>query len=157
MSDAAIFGQMPSESGWRLLMQRGKTPEQAEKIAAQQACTGRVGRVLADLAGDDISTWNIPRFNLNARWRPKFDKTEAAVTASTILTQYPEIKRVVCLGRCVGAIMGFGKNARLLRARKFNDRSYLLFPHPSGRNHWFNEPENVKQASETLRKFLRLR
>ena len=145
---------MPSESGWKLLLQRCKTPEAAEKVAERLACTGVVGKILADLAGVDPVTWNIRRFNLNARWNETFDKQEATIQAELILKHYPEIKRVVCLGRNVGTIMGFLDDAPFLSLRLYRYRAYLLFPHPSGRNRWFNDDENKARAAETLRAFL---
>jgi hypothetical protein len=34
-------------------------------------------------------------------------------------------------------------------------RSFLLFPHPSGRSRWWNEPTNQHDAGMALRRFLR--
>jgi hypothetical protein len=152
--DIAIFGEMPSESGWQLLLKRCKTVEKAERVAERLACSGVIGRVLADLAGEDATTWNIRRFNLNARWHEQFDETEAAISASALLTNYPEIKRIICLGRNVGTIMGFHKAAPFLSVRLHGYKAYLLFPHPSGRNRWFNDAENKERAAVALREFL---
>jgi hypothetical protein len=153
--DTVIFGEMPSESGWQLLLQRCKSPEAAERVAERLACTGVVGRVLDDPAGGGHVTWNIRRFNLNARYREQFDETEAAISAGVLLTNYPEIRRVICLGRNVGGVMGFDKDAPFLSVRTYRRRSYLLFPHPSGRNRWFNDPGNKGRAAVVLREFLR--
>lgn len=149
----AIFGEAPSQTRWEELARGCRTLQDAEVVAANSACTGATGRILDDLAG--CATRNFLRFNLNARWLPRFDDVEAAITASIILMEHPDIERVVCLGRKVGTIMGFGRTATFLTTRRRNDRTYLLFPHPSGLNRWFNDPSNRRLASDALRAFLR--
>jgi hypothetical protein len=164
MTETAIIGQGPNESGWRnWLARHGGDVRCAEAAARRLACTGRVGELLAELVDTHPLAFYTRhwRFNLNARWNGKrngvdiFDESEAAVSASIIITQHPEIRRVVCLGRNVGRIFGFEPWAPFLSVRNVgSERSYLLFPHPSGRNRWFNDEVNRAMAAVALKRFL---
>jgi hypothetical protein len=152
----AIFGEMPSRTDWIENLNLCGSEKQAEIKSAQDACTGEIGVLLASLVGELPGRFaeRYPRFNLNAQYRPCFNLNEAAVTASRILTTHPEIGKVVCLGRKVGDICGFAPNDPWLSSYCY-DRSYLLLPHPSRRNRWWNIFQNRRSAALALRKFLR--
>jgi uracil-DNA glycosylase len=163
----AIFGQGPNESGWRRWVKRYRGDlRRAEAEAARVAITGECGELLAELLGVLPLTLyaRCHRFNLNARWSGKsygvdmFDKVEAYRTSQRILAEHPEIERVICLGRNVGEVMGFGMRDPFLTTikvtSKSENRSFLLFPHPSGRNRFWNDPLNRRNAARRLREFL---
>jgi hypothetical protein len=162
----AIFGQGPNETGWRRWVRRfNGNVWRAEAEAARVAITGECGELLAGLLDEHPLKFygSHYRFNLNARWNGKsygtdaFDKIEAYWTSQRILAEHPEIERVVCLGRNVGMVMGFGARDPMLTVMFTSDskcRSYLLFPHPSGRNHFWNDPLNRRNAARRLKKFL---
>jgi uracil-DNA glycosylase len=148
-----IFGQQPNHRDFKNV-----------EGAARTACAGQVGEQLAAMLGITPQAFYslYHRFNLNARPGP-FDEAEAYRTSERILAEHPEIKRVVCLGRNVGAAVGFSPRDPLLTiirsttatSGEIERRSYLLFPHPSGRNRFWNNPLNRRNAARRLREFLR--
>jgi hypothetical protein len=161
--ETAIIGQGPNERDWRKILARcDGDVDRTKAVAARNACGGRIAITLADLVGDRHLAFLTAhhRFNLNAEWNGKlngvdvFHDTEAAVTASIIMTQHPEIRRVVCLGRNVGRIFGFEPWISFLSVRHVGTHRYLLFPHPSGRNRWFNDEANRAMAAVALKRFL---
>jgi len=146
MKDVAIFGQQPNTIGFVNVEE-----------AARNACAGRLGEQLASMLGVTPERFYARHwcFNLNATPTQPFDKIEAARTALLIYGDHPDIRRVVCLGRDVGEVMGFGTHDPWLYSKQLRRRSYLLFPHPSGRNRWWNDDMNRCAAGEALRKFLK--
>jgi hypothetical protein len=168
--DTAIFGQGPNKIGWRCALKRWRgNVALASLQAADEACTGEVGERLASLCGEVPPQFYVKhlRFNLNACWNGKsnnhadaYDPTEAIETANRILTEHSQIRKVVCLGRLVGQTIGFSADAPFLSIdrQQVNGaafaRKYLLLPHPSGRNRWWNYDSNRRLASLVLRGFL---
>lgn len=83
---------------------------------------------------------------LRAReWSP----VEARAAAEELL---PELKKrpvVVVLGSEVRAALGFRPAEPLSRHVERGVR-WIAFPHPSGRNRWFNDEANRRRAGEVL-------
>jgi hypothetical protein len=159
----AILGQSPSERCWKqALVHQGGRVRVAEHECARIAITGKCGEALARLLGVHPLSLYVRnyRFNLNARWRGKqhgadvFDAEEGARTLRRILRDYPEIERVLCLGRHVGEVVGFSSRDPLLTKISYEGRSFLLFPHPSGLNRWWNDASNYELAIRALTEFL---
>lgn len=119
--------------------------------------TGRSGRRLADLLGvafDVVLTSE--RRNLNHKWTQKngrdgFDGREAADTAERIMSEDGP-KRVVILGAKVAG--AFGLTWKPLHSERAFGRSFLMIPHPSGLNRWWNDSKNRRSAAVAFRRFL---
>lgn len=62
--------------------------------------------------------------------------------------------RIVLLGAEVAGCFGFKGEPLELRVDMDLRKTYLLFPHPSGINLWWNEEFNVFRAKRRLREFL---
>lgn len=137
----AFVGQAPSQSGDH------STP-----------LCGRVGERLAALAGLTPKEFTgFRRVNLNLEWLGKngrgdwFDSEIGRRRAAEITPSLPE--KVVLLGRQVARCFAVKRN--FLETYEFNYRLFLLLPHPSTLNRWWNNPTNERAAAEALRKFLR--
>ncbi len=99
------------------------------------------------------------RINLNTEWIGKagkgdvFDVVEGRRAAKNLLmgswTHY------VLLGRNVADCFGLEIDEPLqMFCAEGADKHYLLLPHPSGINRWWNDPEHRKAAAWALKSFL---
>jgi hypothetical protein len=96
------------------------------------------------------------RINLNAQWIGKagkgdvFDISEGYVAAKVLLrgswTHY------VLLGQKVAQC--FGIKSDPCTAVEAIGKHFLLIPHPSGINQWWNKPYNRSRAAAKLKEFL---
>lgn len=127
----------------------------------QAPFTGRSGARLADLLG--IPHPALPRYvdlvNLIDRWPGKrgkgdrFPIGEARAAAAMLLSVTPHDRIVVCGGR-VAEALGLPVDIRPLETHTRGPRLFLMLPHPSGVNLWWNDPDHVAAATERLRKFI---
>lgn len=169
-----VVGQGPNRTAWEHgLADRMHTHHlHAKEMIAENYCrrvaiTGSVGEKLANLAGLhrlDFYT-KVGRENLNARWNGKsgkgdvFNRDEGERKAVELRAQYPKF---VLLGAEVARCFGFSTVSEPLALKEAYDdaahvkRFFLLFPHPSGINRWWNEDFNVFRARKMLREFLEL-
>lgn len=144
----------------------------AEDYCARVAVTGAVGTRLAALLGlPDVGRFrhSFHRRNLNPRWNGKhgrgdrFDHAEGLVLAG-ILADMTEFTHFVLLGAAVAECFGFVVGARGWpwcgvahhRIPQHAKKQFLIFPHPSGLNHWWNDPENQFRARKALNDFVNL-
>lgn len=170
-----VVGQGPNRTAWEhgrdvaLKFKHDPYEPFAENYCRRVAITGKVGEKLASLAGLHRLDFyvRVGRENLNSRWNGKagkgdvFDRVEGCRKAEELRPKY---LRFVLLGAEVQRCFGFlpGITADPIRiAEKWDDsahikRLFLLFPHPSGINQWWNEPFNVHRAQKILREFLEL-
>lgn len=142
---ALIVGQAPSEDT------DGRPP-----------FTGRSGARLADLLG--IPHAALPRYvdlvNLIDRWPGKtkrgkgdqFPMGEARAAATMLLSVTPH-DRIVACGVRVADALGL-PDIRPLETRTIGARLFLMLPHPSGVNLWWNDVDHIAAATERLRKFI---
>ena len=168
-SRPVVVGQGPNRTAWEhgLLVARGfnrEPPEHyAEDYCARVSVTGKVGERLALLAGVHRLEFyrRVDRRNLNARWNgkegkgDKFDMVEGTITAAVLLTG-PWL-RFVLLGSKVSR--AFGLDFQPLTVQTVDphpERRFLIFPHPSSLNPWWNLEENRTQASRVLIDFLKI-
>ena len=145
-----IVGQGPSRAGSRHSARR----------RSREACTGRVGRKLAKLLRmPEVAFYAMAaRVNLNARFNGKaakgdaFNVVEGLATARRILVRHRNGEKLVLLGRTVGRC--FGVTGDYLRVTIREGHPFLLFPHPSGINRWWNDARNRRRAGRALRRFV---
>lgn len=171
MPSRVIFvGQAPGRSAWlrglELSRRVGKRPTSdptsfAERFCARIAITGTVGGRLARMLSTGLREFarKHPRINLNARWTGKQGKgdrfcgKEAVVRAAWLLAKKTRPgDKIVLLGQKVAK--AFGTKWSPLAERNVAGHRCLLFPHPSGISHWWNEPENRRAAARKLKQFV---
>jgi len=140
-----IIGQAPAKGN------NGKPP-----------FAGKSGARLARLAGlgetGDVLPEHFELVNLNRLWPGKkgkgddFDMVEARSKAADLkieLQTTAESRFVLLMGRKVGD--AFGWDLEYLEPNIWHNHIFILFPHPSGANHWWNDPENVVAARAMLK------
>lgn len=131
---------------------------------------GASGARLAQLAGVGDSGDDLPKHfdlvNLLSKWPGKgrkgdlFDIKEARTHAEDVLlgTAHRPPSYILLMGRKVQAVFDL-KGLEYLRRYKvhregFEGHIVIVFPHPSGINTWWNEPENAERAAKLMRKVL---
>ena len=117
---------------------------------------GPNGRKVARLAGmsyDDLIACR--RKHLNTHYSGKrgkgnaFDRAKGYVNAADVLMDWG-VERIVLLGKNVARCFGF-RDLPFLAEIRIYGRRFLIFPHPSGTNRWWNE----RRARQLLQRFLR--
>jgi hypothetical protein len=178
LRNLVFVGQGPNQTAWLHGLAAGRelrptAPEDfAEDYCARVAVTGAVGTRLAALLGlPDVGRFrhSFHRRNLNTRWNgkhgrgDKFDHAEGVVMAG-ILADMSEFTHFVLLGASVADCFGFVIGERgwpwcsLAPAGPsvHAGKRFLLFPHPSGLNHWWNDADNHIRARTALNDFVNL-
>lgn len=139
----------------------------AERYCERVAITGSVGKKIAELAGFplDLKFGGHDRRNLNTRWNGKrgkgdsFDRAEGKKRASELLagpwTHYvllgDEVARCFAMKpEALNVVTDFIPTLAGPPVKK----AFLLFPHPSGINLWWNEEFNRFRARKRLREFV---
>jgi hypothetical protein len=99
------------------------------------------------------------RKHLNAHYSGKrgkgnaFDRAKGYVNAADVLMDWG-VERIVLLGKNVARCFGF-RDLPFLAEIRIYGRRFLIFPHPSGTNRWWNERRNERRARQLLQRFLR--
>jgi hypothetical protein len=121
---------------------------------------GPNGQKIARLAGmsyDELIACR--RKHLNTHYRGKrskgeaFDRANGNVNAADILMDW-RVERIVLLGKNVARCFGL-RDLPFLAEIHIYGRRFLIFPHPSGTNRWWNERRNERRARQLLQRFLR--
>jgi len=121
---------------------------------------GPNGRKIARLAGmshDELIACR--RRHLNPRYSGKpgensaFDHAQGNMNAADVLMDW-RVERIVLLGKNVARCFGF-RDLPFLAEISVYGRRFLIFPHPSGTNRWWNERRNEQRARQLLQRFLR--
>jgi hypothetical protein len=121
---------------------------------------GPNGQKIARLAGmsyDELIACR--RKHLNTHYIGKrgkgdaFDHAKGNVNASDLLMDW-RVERIVLLGKNVARCFGF-RDLPFLAEIRIYGRRFLIFPHPSGVNRWWNERRNERRARQLLQRFLR--
>jgi uracil-DNA glycosylase len=139
------------------------------------AFSGRSGQRLANIAGlsHDEFLRRVDTVNLLGYWPGKrgkgddLDPFQAAVAATNVLFERCVGRKLVFLvGRRVADAFGFrdydllsgyiapSKNIFGVRP-SMNGPTWVVLPHPSGVNRWWNDPANVRKAKRLLRSLLK--
>jgi len=112
------------------------------------ANTTRSGSVIASLGGR-----HLPRTNLLREWPgpsgkgSAFPLMPAREAADRLLRRTLKSRPLVLLGtRVAGAFRLRRQDYELLEWLELRGRRVAVFPHPSGVNHWWNEPDNREAA-----------
>ena len=82
-----------------------------------------------------------------------FDHAKGNVKAADVLMDW-RVERIVLLGKNVARCFGF-RDLPFLAEISIYGRRFLIFPHPSGTNRWWNERQNERRARRLLQRFLR--
>jgi uracil-DNA glycosylase len=82
-----------------------------------------------------------------------FDHAKGRVNAADVLLDW-RVERIVLLGKNVARCFGF-RDLPFLAEISIYGRRFLIFPHPSGTNRWWNERQNERRARQLLQPFLR--
>jgi hypothetical protein len=121
---------------------------------------GPNGRKIARLGGmsyDELVACRRKHLNTHySRRRGKgdtFDHVQGNINASNVLLDW-RVERIVLLGKNVARCFGFGDVPFLAEVRIYG-RRFLIFPHPSAVNRWWNERRNQRRARQLLQRFLR--
>ena len=121
---------------------------------------GPNGQKIARLAGmsyDELIACR--RRHLNTHYSRKrgkgdaFDHSKGNVNAADVLMDW-RVERIVLLGKNVARCFGF-RDVPFLAETRIYGRRFLIFPHPSGTNRWWNERRNERRARQLLQRFLR--
>jgi hypothetical protein len=121
---------------------------------------GPNGQKIARLAGmsyDELIACR--RKHLNMHYSGKrgkgaaFDHEKGNVNAADVLLDW-RVERIVLLGKNVARCFGF-RDLPFLAEIRIYGRRFLIFPHPSGINRWWNERRNEQRARQLLQRFLR--
>jgi len=121
---------------------------------------GQNGQKIARLAGmsyDELIACR--RRHLNTHYNAKggkenaFDRAKGSINAADVLMDW-RVERIVLLGKNVARCFGF-RDLPFLAEIRIYGRRFLIFPHPSGANRWWNERRNERRAQQLLQRFLR--
>ena len=121
---------------------------------------GPNGQKIARLAGishDELI--GCRRMHLNTRYSGKrrkgdaFNRAEGNANAGDVLLDW-RVERIVLLGKNVARCFGL-RDVPFLAEIRIYGRRFLIFPHPSGTNRWWNERRNERRARQVLQRFLR--
>lgn len=166
-----FVGQGPNQASWERGLQSGKffaKTQTAEQYAVgyceRIALTGAVGTKLAQLLDlDEVGDFfrKYQRRNLNPKWNGKrgrgdvFDRDDGTKAANALR---PDFDKFVLLGREVAACFDCDAVEPLARAVFYDEadcsKEFLLFPHLSGLNPWWNDAYNAARARVVLREFV---
>jgi hypothetical protein len=118
---------------------------------------GRTGEKIADMLGVDLSNFaKFTRVNLNPCFSGKsgkgdaFDQVVGEMIAHTLLGCH--FTRYVLLGSNVARCFALPWDG-LVRYER-GDKSFLLLPHPSGINQWYNSQANRSDAAKYIKRFV---
>ena len=121
---------------------------------------GPNGKKIARLAGmsyDELIACR--RRHLNTHYNGQrgkgdpFDLAKGNVKAADVLLDW-RVERIVLLGKNVARCFGF-RDLPFLAEISIYGRRFLIFPHPSRMNRWWNERRNERRARQLLQRFLR--
>jgi len=136
----------------------GKAP--SRRGDPHKPLAGPNGQKIARLAGMSYGELiACRRKHLNTHYSGKrrrghaFDYAKGNVNAADILLDW-RVDRIVLLGKNVARCFGF-RDLPFLAEIRIYGRRFLIFPHPSGANRWWNERRNEKRARQLLQRFLR--
>lgn len=127
---------------------------------------GASGRRLAQLAGvgddGDVLRHHFELVNLLREYPGKrgkgddFDRFKAKDAASDLVRvlHYTSPRYILLMGHNVARAFGF-RNWNYLENHKIVRHVWMVFPHPSGINRWWNEPHNEQRAGRMIREVLR--
>lgn len=132
----------------------GQAPNSSDD--SENPLCGECGRKLAKLLGFSENEYTkFRRVNLNKRFPGKagkgdgFNFSEGRQTAGSVELNG---RNFVLLGEKVAECFGFQFDKLAVKERGAN--RFLIFPHPSGVNTFWNEAENRAAAAVALRKFV---
>jgi hypothetical protein len=172
-----FVGQGPNQTAWQRALAVGtklvayrvpgtrSAEERAVDYCARVAITGAIGKkigAMLDMSGGEIFRSRYARKNLNARWNGKngkgdvFNRAEGSTNARRLMSD--PFTHYVLLGGEVARAFGMNNNEWLSVVTDLpGDRHFLIFPHPSGINRWWNEPGNAERARAAIRNFLEIK
>lgn len=122
---------------------------------------GKFGERLAKMLGISMKKYlSVNRRNLIAYYPGKSGKgdnfpfEEAKSAAYEMEKEFGRGAEILLLGKNVAKAFGFG-NMKFLDSTEIGGVMFHLFPHPSGVNRWWNNPNNTKAAKIFAKKIAR--
>jgi hypothetical protein len=108
---------------------------------------GRCGRRLSSLMSLTYKEYlrRFDRTNLFVVVRNRLDVPKAVVSSLRL----PRRLLVIFLGRDVARMFGLG-SLSFLEEYNYRDSCWVVAPHPSGLNRWYNDPKNLEMATYKL-------
>ena len=140
----------------RKTMLLGQAP--AKNMRSRRPFDGDAGRRLEKIAGLDLHA-AFELSNLVERFPGRLDlgkgdRFPAAEARERVKRLFVAGRRVILTGRGVAAAWGMA-DAPFLRWRNARGAKVSVLPHPSGLNHWYNDPSNRRKVRRFLRKWAR--
>jgi hypothetical protein len=117
---------------------------------------GPNGQKIARLAGishDELIGLRRKHLNTHYSGKHAFDRAKGNANAGDVLLDW-RVERIVLLGKNVARCFGL-RDVPFLAEIRIYGRRFLIFPHPSGINRWWNERRNERRARQVLQRFLR--
>jgi hypothetical protein len=121
---------------------------------------GPNGRKIAQLAGmsyDELIACRRKHLNTHRSAErgksDRFDHAKGNINAADVLLDW-RVERIVLLGKNVARCFGF-RDLPFLAEISLYGRWFLILPHPSRVNRWWNERRNERRARQLLQRFLR--
>jgi uracil-DNA glycosylase len=132
----------------------GEAPSKNEETP--KPLEGRIGRRLAKFADVPFEEYLelFDRINLlplrqdTAEKGFQFDIEVAKQNAKKLRAEQPERRHVILLGKRVAE--AFELPLRYFEEMR-DDHIYVIIPHPSGINRWYNEPRNLTEVQMFMR------
>ena len=119
----------------------------------------RSGRRLVELLGVDNEAYleQFDRVNLLQKFPGKwarddrFPMKEAKIAAAAI-RPFLKHRMVIMLGRVVAEAFGVPPCPQVMWIARPGFHGVAVLPHPSGRNRWYSDPNNMRAARRFMRK-----
>jgi hypothetical protein len=136
----------------------GEAPSKNENIP--RPLEGRIGHRLAKFAGITFEEYLelFDRVNLltlrqdTAEKGFEFDMELATISAGLLRQTQPERRYMVLLGKRVAE--AFRLPLFYFEEMKEPDHTFIVMPHPSGVNRWFNDSRNLTEAQSFMRRMV---
>lgn len=132
------------------------------------AFAGESGKRLAILACVGVTGDVLPRYfelrNLISKYPgkvgtgkgDKFDLAAAKIQAGLMWKEFEEMppRYILLMGKSVARAFGY-RTMPYLTPTQWKHHKFVIFPHPSGVNLWYNDNNNWREATEFLRMVIR--
>lgn len=152
MNRPLIIGQAPARGSTRR--------DEAGVLIPFQGSSGRRLRALAgvDNLEEHFVLWNMFEDPADTRTEKGdgFDMTLARIIAKDMIRDIHRINApvVLLMGRNVEQAFGF-RRGEWLKARRWKGLLFIVFPHPSGINTFWNDRRNKEAAGRLLKQIVR--
>lgn len=114
---------------------------------------GSAGNRLWNMSGMSETEYRLAFDRRNLVSGPEWTSEIARLATKRFVVDLEEIATIVVLGRLTWNAFAFLPGDQWpCRAWRTNARTWWFVPHPSGRNLWYNDPENGRKVGKLLRR-----